>query len=110
MNIGISEAIAIIAVVAVCTFATRLFPFVLFSGAKEVPAWVKYLGGVLPAAVITTLVVYCVRNIDLLTYPYGIPELIAILAVVLLHIWKRNNLVSIGLGTVFYMALVQIVF
>ncbi len=110
MNIGISEAIAIISVVAVCTFATRLFPFVLFSGAKEVPAWVKYLGGVLPAAVITILVVYCIRNIDLLTYPYGIPELIAILAVALLHIWKRNNLVSIGLGTVFYMVLVQIVF
>ena len=43
-------------------------------------------------------------------FPFGVPELVSVLAVVVLHVWKRNNLLSIGVGTVLYMALVQTVF
>lgn len=56
------------------------------------------------------LVVYCLRGIDVLHMPYGLPELIAVAAVMLLHVWKRNSLLSIGAGTVLYMFLVQVVF
>ena len=71
---------------------------------------VHYPGRVLPPAVMGMLVVYCLRGIDVLHMLYGLPELIAVAAVILLHVWKRNNLLSIGAGTVLYMFLVQVVF
>ena len=71
---------------------------------------IQYLGKVLTPAVIGMLVVYCLKNTTILTKPYGIPELISVLTVTALHIWKRNNLLSIGVGTVLYMVLIQAVF
>lgn len=71
---------------------------------------VRYLGKVLPPAVIGMLVIYCLKEVQLTAYPYGIPEAVSVAAVVLLHLWKRNNLLSIGAGTVLYMFLVQAVF
>jgi branched-subunit amino acid transport protein AzlD len=55
-------------------------------------------------------VVYCLRNITFTAFPFGIPELLGCAVVALLHLWKRNTLLSIGVGTVFYMLLVQTVF
>ena len=91
-------AIAMIAVAAVCTFATRVAPFI------------RYLGSTLPPAVIALLVVYCLKNVGWVTGTHGIPELLCIAITALLHIWKHNNLLSIGVGTVLYMVLVQNVF
>lgn len=110
MPIPVPQSIAIIAVVAVCTYLTRAAAFLLFGGKKQVPDAVRYLGRVLPPAIIAILVVYCLKGIEPLAYPHGAPELIAVAAVAVLHVWKRNNLLSIGLGTVFYMFLVQVVF
>lgn len=100
----------VILVVAGCTFLTRFLPFALFGGGKEVPVIVKTLGEMLPPAVIAILVVYCLKGVNLTVPPNGLPEFIAIGIVALLHIWKRNNLLSIGGGTVAYMLLVQMVF
>ena len=105
-----SKALAMIAVAAVCTFATRVAPFLLFSGKKPIPPMIRYLGSVLPPAVIALLVVYCLKNVGWLAGTHGIPELLCIAVTALLHIWKRNNLLSIGVGTVLYMALIQTVF
>lgn len=102
-------SIATIAVAAVCTFLTRLFPFALF-GRRQVPKLVVYLGNVLPPAIIATLIIYCLKSVNLLQFPGGIPELICIAVVVLLHLWKRNTLLSVGVGTVLYMVLIQTVF
>ncbi|MGI6256920.1 MAG: branched-chain amino acid transporter permease [Anaerovoracaceae bacterium] len=116
MTMSYTAAMAIIAVVAGATFFTRLVPFALFGRQKEPPKVIKYLGGVLPPAVIAILVVYCLRNIRFtgLSSPGELgtflPPFLAIGIVVLLHLWKRNNLLSIGGGTVFYMILVQFVF
>lgn len=85
-------------------------PFLLFPAGKKVPKTVEYLGKVLPPAVIGMLVVYCFKSVNPAAFPFGLPELIASATVVLLHIWKRNNLLSIGVGTVLYMVLVQTVF
>jgi len=110
MTTGTSGSILIIAVVALCTFFTRVFPFLLFGGKKEVPAMVRYLGDMLPPAIIAVLIVYCVRNVEFLAFPHGLPEWIAIGLTLALHLWKRNNLLSIGGGTICYMLLVQFVF
>ena len=108
MNIVYS--IAIIAVVAIVTFMTRACPFFLFGGKKEVPAVIVYLGKVLPSAIMVTLVVYCFRNINVLEGSFGIPEFFSAILVAVLHIWKRNILLSISVGTICYMVLVQCIF
>ena len=100
----------VILVVAVCTFLTRFLPFALFGGGKEVPVIVKTLGELLPPAVIAILVVYCLKSVSFMTPPNGFPEFIAIGIVAFLHIWKRNNLLSIGVGTISYMFLIQSIF
>lgn len=104
------RSLIIILLVALTTLATRAIPFILFPEGKEVPKAVQYLGKVLPPAVIGMLVVYCFKSMDVTSVPFGLPEIIAGLVVVMLHIWKRNNLLSIGIGTVLYMVLVQFVF
>lgn len=102
--------ILLIVVAALVTMATRFLPFLIFNGKKETPKLITYLGQVLPYAIIGMLVVYCMKDVSFLTAPFGIPELLACIVVAVLHIWKRNTLLSIGAGTVFYMLLVQLVF
>ena len=104
------QSIALVIVMAVVSFLLRAFPFMLFSGRKETPKFVLYLGKVLPYAIIGMLVVYCVKDISFDSVSHFLPYIIAGAVVVLLHIWKRNTLLSIIAGTLSYMALVQFVF
>ena len=97
-------------IVGISTFSTSVIPFLIFPKVKEIPGPVRYLGRVLTPAVIGMLVIYCLKNTSVLQRPYGIPELISVTVVAVLHIWKRNNLLSIGVGTVLYMTLIQVVF
>ena len=108
--ISTSHAIVVIAVVAVVTAVLRFLPFLIFGGKRKTPGFVTYLAHVLPFAIIGMLVVYCLRNVSVTTAPYGLPELISIAVLAALHLWKRNVLLSIGVGTVLYMVLVQVVF
>lgn len=110
MPISAVRSFLIILVVAAATFATRLVPFLIFPKGKEIPKVVQYLGKVLTPAVIGMLVVCCLKTTTVIAYPHGIPELIAVLVTAVLHVWKRNNLLSIGVGTVLYMFLIQAVF
>ena len=104
------RAAALIAVCAGVTILLRFLPFLVFGGKKEVPGYITYLSGVLPYAIMGMLVVYCLKNMNLFAGTHGIPEILASAAVVGLHVWKRNTLLSIAVGTVFYMFLVQVVF
>lgn len=104
------SSLIMIAAIAIATFATRAASFLVFPKGKEIPPKVLFIGRVLPPAIIGMLVVYCLKSTSVLAYPYGMPELIACLAVIGLHLWKRNILLSIGAGTVLYMVLVQFVF
>ena len=99
-----------IAVMTLVTMATRFLPFLIFGEKRKTPKSILYLGKVLPCAVMGMLVIYCLKDVKFLAAPYGIPELIGIVIVALLHLWKRNSLLSIGVGTVSYMLLVQFVF
>lgn len=96
--------------VTVGTILTRFLSFWLFPAGKETPKYIQYLGRALPAAVFGLLVVYCLKNVSLLSGSHGIPELVSIVLVVALHLWKKQMLLSIAGGTVCYMLLVQMVF
>ena len=99
-----------VAVIALVTLFLRSLPFLLFGGKRKTPVFITYLSNVLPYAIMGMLVVYCLRNTNFLAAPHGLPEVIACGAVALLHLWKRNTLLNIALGTVLYMFLVQAVF
>lgn len=102
--------ILIVAAMVIGTQITRFLPFVLFPEGKKTPEFVNYLSRTLPYAAMGLLVVYCLRNIDLGTVPYGLPEILSVVLIVILHRWKGNTLLSIGAGTICYMILVQHVF
>lgn len=110
MPVSVGLSILIILAVAATTFATRVVPFLIFPKGKDIPPIIQYLGRVLTPAVIGMLVVYCLKSTTILQAPHGIPEAIAVTVTALLHVWKRNNLLSIGCGTILYMVLIQMVF
>lgn len=105
-----NHAILVIAVTSVVTAVLRFIPFLIFGGKRETPAYISYLGRLLPYAVMAMLVVYCLRNIIFAAAPFGAPELMSCAVVALLHVWKRSSILSILGGTVCYMLLVQLVF
>ena len=106
----VSEQIITVALCVAGTMTTRFLPFVVFSSRRPTPKYVQYLGKVLSGAIFGLLVVYCLKDVSIINYSHGIPEAIAIVVTVLLHLWKRQMLLSIAGGTVIYMLLVQLVF
>ena len=104
------HAAALVAVVALVTLGLRFAPFLLFREKSKTPPLIAYLGRVLPYAIMGMLVVYCLKDVDVTCRPFGIPEVMGCALVALLHVWTRNTLLSIGVGTVCYMLLVQFVF
>ena len=102
--------VLLIVVAVLVTMATRFLPFLIFGENRKTPPIIEYLGKVLPFAIMGMLVVYCLKDVTILRFPYGLPEIISCIVVAALHIWKRNSLLSIGGGTVCYMLLVQLVF
>lgn len=95
---------------ACCTFLTRALPFLIFRDADRIPLRLRYVSQKLPLAIMLLLVLFCLKDTLFLQYPYGLPQVIAVVAVILLHIWKRNMIISIAGGTLLYMVLLQMVF
>lgn len=106
----LAEQIITIGICILGTMATRFLPFLIFNEKRPTPKYIQYLGKALPAAIFGMLVVYCLKNVSILTGTHGLPELIAIAVTILIHLWKRQMLLSIACGTICYMVLVQIVF
>ena len=104
-----AHSILMVVVISLVTILLRFLPFLIF-GKRKTPEYISYLGRVLPYSIMGMLVVYCLRNVSILTVLYGIPELIACVIVILTHIWKRNTLLSILSGTLVYMFMVQFLF
>lgn len=104
------QLIITILIIAGVTLMTRALPFVLFPANRETPALIRYLGVALPYASMAMLVVYCFKGVNFLATPHGLPEIIAGAAVIAVHKWKHNLLLSILGGTILYMLLVQLVF
>ncbi len=106
----ITQQIITIGLCIAGTMLMRFLPFILFNENRKTPAFINYIGKVLPAAVFGMLVVYCLRNVNILHGSHGLPELIAIIITVCLHLWKRQMLLSIAGGTVCYMLLIHFIF
>ncbi|XKH49813.1 branched-chain amino acid transporter permease [Chryseomicrobium palamuruense] len=106
----LTQQIITIAVVVLGTMLTRFLPFWIFPADKPTPGYVLFLGRLLPPAVLGLLVIYSVKDVEWTGGLYGLPEILGILLIVGLHIWKRNMLLSIAGGTIFYMMLVQYIF
>lgn len=105
-----SQHLITIALCALATMLTRFLPFILFPAGKPTPKFIRFLGHALPAAVFSMLVVYCLKGVHIASGSHGLPELIAIAVVAVIHLWKKQTLLSIAAGTIVYMVLVQQVF
>lgn len=104
-----NKSILIIIVMAFITYLTRALPFILWGNNKNMPAVIEYLGKTLPYAMMGLLIVYSFKNLNITVSPYGIPELLASISCIILHLWKRNNLLSISGSTFLYMILIRII-
>ena len=96
----------LVAVMAVVTILLRFLPFLVFR--KHTPRYVSYLGKVLPPAIIGMLVIYCLKDVNLLAGTHGIPELVSLAVVAGLHLWRKNMFLSIAAGTACYMLLLNL--
>ena len=110
MSMTLGETIITVSMVILGTVITRFLPFLIFPANKPTPSYIRFLGTVLPYAVIGLLIVFSLKSVSPATWPYGIPEAIGILCVFILHCWKRNMLLSISISTILYMLLVQFIF
>lgn len=106
----LTQQIITIGICVLGTMTTRFLPFLIFSPNRETPKYIQYLGTALPAAIFGMLIIYCLKDVRILSGSHGLPELISIVLVTVLHLWKRNMLLSIASGTLCYMALIQLVF
>ncbi len=99
--------IAAILVISIVTWFLRAFPFLLF-GSRPLPKTMRYLGKALPPAIMTVLVIYCLRDTNLKQFPFGLSELAASLLIIFLQVTRKNMYLSIVAGTACYMFLIRI--
>ena len=104
------QQIITIALMGLSVMLTRFLPFILFPSEKHTPRFVRFLGRYLPSAVFGMLVVYCLKDVKLTAGTHGLPELIGIAVTVILHLWRKNMMLTIAGGTIAYMVLIQLVF
>ncbi|AIW39992.1 MULTISPECIES: branched-chain amino acid transporter permease [Paenibacillus] len=110
MSMTLFENITTIGMVVLGTIMTRFIPFILFPSGRPTPKYVQYLGKVLPSAALGLLVIYSVKDVTFFSGSHGVAELISIVVIIMLHLWRRNMLISIAGGTLLYMFLVQFIF
>lgn len=107
---SVTQSVITIAAVVAGTMLTRFIPFLVFPERKQTPKSIEYLGTILPFAMTGLLVVYSLKDTVLTAWPYGIPQAIAVILVVIVHRWKHNMMLSLAAGTIAYMILIQTVF
>lgn len=110
MQLTAQQSLILILLIAFITFLIRATPFILFPANKKTPEYIVYLGTILPYAIMGMLIIYCLKGVSISAPYFGLPELISVAFVVIVHLWKRNTLISIAGGTILYMVLVQYIF
>jgi branched-subunit amino acid transport protein AzlD len=88
-------------------YATRLFPFVLFSK-KEPPAIIRFIEKFIPSMVIAILAVYCLKDIHFTSSPWGINYIVSVILVIVLHLTFKNSMISIFGSTICFMLMTQL--
>ena len=104
------HALIIILVMGLMTLATRILPVLIFGRGEKVPDYIMYLGRTVPYTAMGLLIVYCLKDVSIVSAPFALPEIIAMAAVIGSYLWKRNSILSVVVGTVLYMFLIQVVF
>ena len=104
-----TDTILSITVMAVVTALLRFLPFMIFRSDKKTPDFISYLGKVLPYAIMGMLVVFCLKSVAFRGGVHGLPEMVSILVIVLVHWWKKNTILSILTGTICYVAIVNFI-
>lgn len=110
MNYNDTDLLYFFGLISLGTIITRALPFLIFPENKKLPKFVKYLSDVLPYTIIGMLVVYCLKDVSFIKSPFGLPEIISIGAIILIHLWKKNTILSIGTGLGLYIILINWVF
>lgn len=105
-----NHAMLVILIMGLVTLATRILPVLIFGRGEKVPDFILYLGKVVPFTAMGLLIVYCLKDVSVLESPHALPELISLAVVSGTYLWKRNTILSVVIGTVLYMTLVQMVF
>ena len=105
-----TQQLITILMISLGTMSMRFLPFLIFPAGRPTPKYIQYLGKVLPGAVFGMLVIYCLKTVSVTAFPFGIPEFIGIAVTAVLHLWKKQMILSMGAGTIVYMLLVQFVF
>ncbi|TDM07952.1 branched-chain amino acid transporter permease [Macrococcus lamae] len=104
----LSQQLITILIITIVTLLTRYLPFFIFKTDKEIPPLIQYFGQILPPAIFGLLVVYALRDIEWTSSAHSIPTFSAIIVILLLHLWKRNMLMSIAAGTICYMIFIRL--
>lgn len=104
------HAMIVIVAMGLAVLATRIMPVLIFGRGEKVPEYILYLGRVVPYTAMGLLIVYCLRDVPVFDSPHGLPEIISLAVVTATYLWKRNTILSVVIGTVLYMFLVQSVF
>ena len=99
-----------IVMVALITFVLRAFPFVIFSGKKQLPGLMVSLEKQLSCAIMILLVIYCVKGVSFLDASSWVSTFSGVVVTALVHLKKKNVLLSILAGTFVYMICVQFLF
>lgn len=107
MNINF-KIVGVILLCGLCSFIIRAIPFILFGGKKEPPDIIKYLGKVSPSAVMAVLVIYCLKDVLFSSIYIGIPAFVGVGATILTHLYKKNTLLSVFVGTLCYMIIIRL--
>ncbi|MCI5723325.1 MAG: AzlD domain-containing protein [Erysipelotrichaceae bacterium] len=100
--------VILVLIMALSVQLTRFLPFLIFGKNKDVPKIVEYFGKVLPAATMGLLVIYCFKDVDYSSISSILPTVLASITVIAIHLWKRNTIVSISVGTIIYMILLRL--
>ena len=101
-----AHSILLIAIASGITFLIRALPFLVFKK-RQMPAFIKEIADKLPPAIIAVLVIYCLKSPMTQFGTETIAAAIAIAGVVILHLWKRNTLLSVAAGTILYMIFIR---
>lgn len=106
MSLGYVLAAAL--VMGLVTLFCRAAPFLFFRSRKP-PAVLDYLQRYMPPMIMTILVLNGLKGIDFSKAPWGLAELVSVAVTAGLHLWRRNVLLSIGIGTALYMVMIRVV-
>ncbi|MBO5690306.1 MAG: AzlD domain-containing protein [Spirochaetaceae bacterium] len=107
MALTLNNALIATLIAALVIFATRLFTFALYSK-REPPSILRFIEKYIPPMIMAILLIYCLKDLDFTTRPFGLPQIIALLVTVVSYLWKGNSMVSIFGGTIVFMLLQNI--